>query len=218
MNRSGKSELIRYLFSLAQVPRVLVDPKGEWTIPGVPRHTLRATFPAAADAEVAAIDWTADVVHVKPAWLGQSSSSPARAQLSALYDRIMRVPGELLVWTDEGYGVSSASWAPPGLLELQVAGAGMGKGHFVATQRPRNVSRELLTEADHLWLFSPLDADDIDAARRGFPFLTQTKALELMGSLEPHGFLWADRREKRLAVCSPLTTAEMTLGAARKIA
>lgn len=197
MNRSGKSELIRYLVASVNVRRVLVDSKGEWQLPGQPRHELRATDDAGARAEVDAIDWDAPFIHVKPGWL-------ERTQLEHLFARVASLRGDLLVWIDEGYAVSSASWAPRGLNQLIVAGAGLGHGVFAATQRPRNVSKLFLTEADHLFIFPPLDVEDLKEARRGVPFLGVDQALELAATLPRHGYIWASKREGTVKVGDPI--------------
>jgi hypothetical protein len=202
MTRSGKSTLLAWFFANLRVRRALVDPKGEWQLAGVPRVDLAAHDAAGAEAEVKAkLDPAAPLFHVKPAWLGQPGS---REQLTALYAFLDRLRGPLTVWTDEAYGVSNASWAPPGLLSLQVAGAGRGHGHLVATQRPRNIAKELVTEADHVFIFPPLDTEDLIESRRGLPFLKQGDAIELAGEVPEYGYLWADRRERRVDVGDPL--------------
>jgi hypothetical protein len=207
MTRSGKSEVARFLFSQMRVRRVLVDPKREWALGvGLPRHELRAQTMDEAVAEVEAIDWTLPVVHVSPAWLGRRGSRDAsRYQLEALFARIARIPGDLHVWIDEGYGVSNSNWAPAGLLELEVAGGGRGKGTTTCTQRPVNVAKELLTEADHLFLFGPLDQEDVRESLRGCSsFLAPDRALELMASQPRHGYLYVNKPDRTYAIGPPL--------------
>lgn len=202
MQGSGKSELVRWLWSQLDNRRVLVDSKREWRVPGVDRVTLTAQTLDEAIAEVAErVDLEAPVLHVRPAWLGQPGS---KEQLTALYGALDRIRGPLTVWTDEAYAVSSASWAPPGLLELQVGARARGHGHFVATQRPRNIAKELLTEADHVFLFPPLDVEDLVESRRGMPFLPQQQALELTADVPQHGYLWVDRHTRRADIGDPL--------------
>jgi len=197
MNRSGKSELIRYLFASLNVRRVLIDPKGEWAVPGQPRHVLRSRDKIGCEREVDAIDWTAPIVHVVPGW-------EDKQQLEALFARVASIAGPMTVWIDECYGVSNASWAPSGLRQLIVAGAGLGHGVFAATQRPRNVSKLFLTEADHLFIFPPLDVEDLKEARRGVPFLGVDQALALAGELPRHGYIWASKRDGTIAKGPPI--------------
>jgi hypothetical protein len=223
MTRSGKSELARYLFSQIRVRRVLVDPKREWSLGvGVPRVELRggtgrtwADRLASAESEVDAIDWRQPVVHVSPLWLGRrGAQDAARAQLEALYARIDRISGPLHVWTDEGYGVSSASWAPAGLIALQVAGGGRGHGSTVCTQRPVNVAKEVLTEADYVVLFGPLDVDDVREALRGCSsFLAPDRALELMAKQPTYGYLLVSKPDRSFAIGPPLPAHYRTASA-----
>ncbi len=204
MNRSGKSEILRYLWSQLRCRRVLVDPKGEWQVAGAPLHRLQAQDEATARAEVAALPWAEPIVHVRPAWHG-SGNRQARAQLQALYARIALLPGACCTWTDEGYGVSSSNWCPPGLSEILVAGAARGHGHLAAFQRPRNVAVELLSEADHLFVVPPLTGDDLaHVLTNGAPFVELGEARRLVAELPRHGYLYVDRREQRLLVGDPL--------------
>jgi hypothetical protein len=216
MTRSGKSELARYLFSQIRVRRVLVDPKREWSLGvGVPRIELRAKTPEQAEAEVDRIDWRLPVLHVSPAWLGRrGAKDAARYQLEALFARIAGLPGDAHVWIDEGYGVSSASWAPAGLIQLEVAGGGMGKGTTTCTQRPVNVAKELLTEADHLFLFGPLDRQDVVESLRGCSsFLPPERALELMAAQPRYGYLYVSKPDRSYAIGPPLPASLRTASA-----
>lgn len=216
MTRSGKSELARYLFSQIRVRRVLVDPKREWSLGvGVPRVELRAQTMEAAVAEVKKIDFSQPVVHVSPQWLGRRGvKDAARYQLEALFARIMQVPGDLHVWIDEGYGVSSSSWAPAGLIELEVAGGGRGKGSTTCTQRPVNVAKELLTEADYVFLFGPLDKEDVTESLRGCSsFLPPEYALELMAHQPTYGYLFVSKPERSFAIGAPLPAHYRTASA-----
>jgi pentatricopeptide repeat protein len=207
MTRSGKSELARYLFAQMRCRRVIVDPKREWSLGvGIPRVELTATTPERAEAEVERIDFAQPVVHVSPAWLGRrGAKDAARYQLEALFGRLARLPGDLHVWIDEGYGVSSASWAPAGLIQLEVAGGGMGKGTTTCTQRPVNVAKELLTEADHLFLFGPLDREDVAETLRGCTsFIAPERALELMSAQPRYGYLYVSKPDRSYAIGPPL--------------
>jgi hypothetical protein len=204
MNRSGKSEILRHLFVRMATRRVLIDPKGEWVLAGTPMHQLTAIDPGQARAEIEAIDWSAGVVHVQPAWQG-AGAREARAQLAALYERIARIAGPCTVWTDEAYGVSSADWTPAGLFNLLVAGAGRGHGHLAATQRPRNVATELFSEADHLFVVPPLAADDFaHVLRQGAPFYPLEDARADAADLPEHGYLYVDRRSREVLQGDPL--------------
>jgi hypothetical protein len=197
MTQSGKTTFDRYAFVNMHVRRVLVDVKGELRVAGTRRVDLTATNDADAKRQVDSIDWDQPIVHVHPGYL-------VKPQLEALYKRIMEVPGDLWVWTTESYGVSTASWSPLGLRQLQTAGAGLGKGHNAESQRPVDIEKVLRTEADHVFLFPPLSTDDLKAALEGVPFLDAKRALELFNGLPEHGYLWADRRRKKVSIGPPL--------------
>jgi hypothetical protein len=209
MTRSGKSELLRYLFSVMRTRRVLVDPKGEWRVPGVTCHALTAETKEGAVEQVKAIDWSQPIVHVHPTWQGWE-------QLAALYGAIGRLPWPVVVWTDEAYGVSSAQRRPPGLIQLQVAGGGRGHGQLIATQRPRNIARELLTESEHIFIFRGLSEPDVLAALEGAPFLPPDQAIELHRALPQYGYLWVDRIRGQVDIGDPLPERLRTLGTIRK--
>jgi hypothetical protein len=197
MNRSGKSEFMRYVFVELRVRRFLIDPKGEWFIKGFPRIDLRGRDLVEARAQVKQIDWTQPFVHIKPGWR-------VKEQLEALFEELANVAGEHFTWIDECYGVSTASWCPAGLHQLLVAGAGLGQGVGACTQRPVKVAPEFFTEADHVLIFPPLEKDDFREALQGVPFVTVDEATRLAGELPQHGYLWADRREKTLSIGDPL--------------
>lgn len=207
MNGSGKSELLNWLWSQLAVRRVLVDSKREWSLAGVAPVDLRSVdndeaggFPAAR-AEVDAIDWDQPIIHVRHAALGNPGS---RGQLSALFAKIHRLPGPVSTAIHEAVKVSSAAWCPPGLREELTSGASREHGVLAASQRPRHVAKELLTEAQHVFLFPPLDVDDLKEARRGTPFLSVEQAIAWTANVPAFGYLWADRQARAVAIGDPL--------------
>ncbi len=202
MTQSGKSELANYLFSLLRVRRIVIDSKGEWTLPGVKCWHLRARDREGARFEVDGIDWQAPIIHIRHAWLGHGDGS--REQLEALFARIARLPPPSTTVLHEAYAVSSATWTPAGLLQHVTAGQGRGHGLIVCTQRPRNIATVLKTEASHVFVFPPLTTDDLDEAISGVPFLPRSQALELAATVPKYGYLWADRNERRTDVGDPL--------------
>jgi hypothetical protein len=203
MTQSGKSTLLGWLFSQLQNRRALVDPKGEWQLPGVPRYELRARTLGEARAELATLDREAPVFHFKPRWYGPTDEA-AKAQLEALYGFLDRLPGALTVWTDEAYGVCSEGWAPSGLVALTVAGASRGKGSWCATQRPVTIAKPLRTEADHIFLHPPLEADDLKELRKLAPFVPAAWLDETLAALPEFGYVWIDKRAKRYSLGDPL--------------
>lgn len=186
MTQSGKSTLARYLFEQARCRRLLVDPKHAWRVSGVLPIT-----------EVRAIDWRAPVIHFRPRWGDRDQSDELYA---AAFQRLRHA----LIWTDEAYGVSAAAWPSSAVATVQTQGATRQIGHLVCSQRPVNARRELWTEADHVFLVPPLDDDDLKTARQGFAFAPLEELRDHLAALPPYGYIWLDRRQRRLAVADPL--------------
>jgi hypothetical protein len=207
MKGSGKSELCNWFWSQLRIRRVLIDSKHEWTIPGVPVQTLHSHDAAAAHRELEAIDWEQPIVHVRPFWLGRSAGGRAegtREQLEALFGKLAELPGPLKVTIHEAYAVSSAGWAPSGLVSLAVAGRAHERSLDTCTQRPANIAVELRTEVDNVFLFPPLDREDLRESLRGVPFLSPDEARELARELPKHGYILADRENRRKMIGDPL--------------
>lgn len=143
--QTGKTTFARYLFShLDGARRVLVNVKGRVEL-GVPKVS-----------DPHAIDWSAPVIDWVPASFHRDTFADFYA---ALWEH--RGP-PTVVWTDEGAAVTSASYAPDGLLLVQQQGAEWNMGHIVCAQRCRNVKMELRTEADELYIWPGLSQPDLD--------------------------------------------------------
>jgi DNA helicase HerA-like ATPase len=192
---AGKSTLAAYLFSQFRSQRVLVDPKNEWTLRG--GASVRGIGTLARELD------RAPLVRFVPA-------TGDRAETEALYAELFQ-RRRLVVWTDEAYAVSEASWCPRGLRLLQTQGRALELGHIVCTQRPRNIARELLTEAEHIFVFRHgLAADDLHAVSLELGLSRDELRAEL-GRLEPYGFLWFDRRLQHLGACPPLPASYLAI-------
>ncbi len=198
---SGKSTLLNYLFVQYRVRRVFIDSKAEFSIAGAPVSRLRALDEAQARREVDAIDWTQPIIHVRHSWLGKPGS---REQLTALFERIAELPEPVKTTIHEATAVSSAHWWPPGLLEEAVAGARKGHGLDSASQRPRFILKNLISEATHVFLFPPLDEDDLVESRRGVPFLRPRVALEASETLPHYGYIYANRAAREWYLGDPV--------------
>jgi hypothetical protein len=138
--RSGKSEILNYLFSSIRCQRVLLDTKGgEWEIPGVEPAT-----------DVGSIDWRQPTIHV----VTQTTGTDEIAELfNAFYGR--RSP--LTVCCHElgdlcGFNAN----ATPAAVDNYISkGGAWGKGLFGGSQRPRQMPTRMKTEVQHVFITTP---------------------------------------------------------------
>lgn len=183
---SGKSTLARVHFEAARCRRMLVDPKHSWLVRDV--KPVR---------EVAEIDWKASVIHFQPRWRD-------RAQADELYGAAFRRLRHALIWTDEADGISSSNWVGSAIESIQGQGRELEIGHLALFQRPVGVARELSTEATHIFLFGLIDDDDLKLVRRGASFVDLGELRAMLSALPPHGYVWLDRRAKKVTIGDPL--------------
>jgi hypothetical protein len=142
---TGKTTFARYLFHhFDGCRRVLVNVKGRVDV-GVPKV-----------ADPGSIDWTAPLID----WVPPSFQ---RGVFEAFYEALWQHRGvPTVVWTDEGAAITSASYAPDGLVLVQQQGAEWDMGHIVCAQRCRNIKMELRTEADEFYIWPGLSQPDLD--------------------------------------------------------
>lgn len=194
--RSGKSTIAMYFFSRFRVQRVLIDPKGEWQVDGC--VTVRSP------AELAAVLERGPIVRYVPS---HDSPEEWEAVYGLLFDHGKRSRRGLVILTDECSSVGDANKYPRGFKLIQKQGAGLGIGHMVLDQRPKEIPRTAITEATHIFLVAPpLLTDDLDTIARQLREPAAKLADDLAG-FPPHGFLWFDRRADELIECPPLTPA-----------
>lgn len=146
---SGKSVALRY-FLQGYSRGVLVDPKGRASMPGWPVVYGSAAFVKA---------WPATSPHVV-ARLGPGEDR--RAWFDAVCWHIYRV-GEAGVGIDEVAGVTSSSKPSTGLDVLLMQGRELGLTVYVCTQRPLRIPPTLLSEVDHILVYTLQRRDDVEA-------------------------------------------------------
>jgi len=211
MNGNGKSELAAHLFNQVRCRRVLVDPKGDWQVAGAPRYRLRAQTESNAQAELEGVDWAAPIVHVQPDALN-------RPQLEALYAQLDRL-APCLVWTDEAYMATTGSWEPRGLRSIQTTGRSRGIGHLACTQRPKNISVTLRTEAQHIFVFRDVGSEDLASLLEHLPYVANLFDLSMtkvLAELPEYGFVWFDRGARDVRICDPLPAELLGAGIVTK--
>jgi hypothetical protein len=187
--RSGKSTLASYLFSLFGCQRCLIDPKGEWIVPG-------AVVTRRPDDLAAALD-SAPLVQFVPSTL-------ERQELEDAYEAVFVGRSDLVLWSDELGAVCLDGWAPRYLRVFNTQGAGLGLGHLQCAQRPRRIPREAVTEAQHFFIFeSGLAFDDLSDLAREMNLSVDELRSELE-ALPEYGYLWWQRRERSISAADPL--------------
>jgi hypothetical protein len=199
--QSGKTTFARHLFAgFTGARRLLVNVKREVDI-GVP-----------AVGDVAAIDWLAPVVDFIPRTL-------ERDVFEQLYERIRAAPAPRVVWLDEAAGPTGKGYAPVYLRVVQQQGGGLGIGHIVCTQRPVNIASELVTEAEHIFIFGLPGRLDLKylADEMRLPADYLAGRLEQVRARHPSGdekgsyaFVWWERATGELVDCAPLDAAWVT--------
>jgi hypothetical protein len=192
--RSGKSTLGFYHFAHFRTQRVMIDPKGEWQLPGF--VTVRAPHVLRASLErLPAIRYVPSV----------DDQDEWDAVYAALFEHGRATRRGLVILTDEVDSVGTANRYPRGLRLIQKQGAALGIGHQYFMQRPVEVPRPLITEATHIFVVAPpLLTDDLDTIARQLR-ISAAELAERLSAYPPHGFLWFDRRNDELIDCPPLT-------------
>ncbi|MGH9042679.1 MAG: hypothetical protein ACRDZ3_20885 [Acidimicrobiia bacterium] len=105
------------------------------------------------------------------------------------------------VWLDEAGQAAPAQGGPRWLNTYQVQGRKRSLGHVACHTRPREVNRNLIAQANHVFIFDLPNPDD----RRHIANLVGLPVAELeadLFALPDHGFLWWDGDV--LLSCPPL--------------
>lgn len=186
---------------------VVVDPKDEWHVRGAARVSRPRLLELALREH--------RLIHYVPS---EDSVEEWEAVYAHLFEsrRARWVRGGLIVLTDEATSMTTGNRAPRGLKLIQTQGRGLGIGHLAMTQRPRDISRVLITEAEHVWLFGPpLVLDDLTSIARELG-RSREDVRELIGELPPHGMLWWNRRADSLTYVEPLPAHLLNRSLVRK--
>lgn len=182
---TGKSLLAQRVFLSAAAPRLIIDPAdSELTdLPGAVTFSNPARPPADAP--------TARFV-------------PRDPGNRAAYDAVYRWAFERyprFVWLDEASQVAPAHGGPRWLNTYLIQGRKRGLGHVTCHARPREINRNLIAQANHVFIFDMPNPDD----RRHLADLIGLPVAELeadLAALADHGFLWWDG--DTLTSCPPL--------------
>ncbi len=189
---TGKTVLARALFAARLPPRLVIDPKADQP----------ATGGAYADGRQA-------VTFSDPARIPDAESLrfvprdpfdlDGYGRLAVtLWDR----PG-MYLWLDEAGLILPAANPPRPMLRLVTQGRARRIGMVALHQRPVEVARAFLGNAEHLAAFRLGYPDDVDTLSGFFEVPPATLA-GVLANLPPHGFAWYSRRDNILVPCAPL--------------
>jgi energy-coupling factor transporter ATP-binding protein EcfA2 len=187
----GKSVLARHLLAAMRPRKVLIDPKNE--LDGFPGATLAR----GAGGLLAALRAGEPVVRFVPV-----EGTPD--EYHRAYAAILEQPEPVVTFTDELYAPGDANSAPRGLRLLLTQGRSLGKGHIGATQRPRRVCLEAISEAQHFYLFGPPPARSDLSLLADYVGQPEPVLRHELARLEPYAYLWSDRTTGELTSWPPL--------------
>lgn len=195
---SGKSELINVLISrmAGGAQRVLLDTKAEFHVDGVDPAT-----------SVAAIDWRQPVVHFQLA-------APTIDQVEELFS-VLTTRRRIVVCVHELSDLCdyNAGKTPPSVNRYLSMGRARGQGLIGGTQRPVNIPKRILTDAQHNFVFASGFPDDSDQKAAAMTLnLPRAQALQTLGELHErygrHAYLHFDRTDRAWSAYLPLSEAE----------
>jgi hypothetical protein len=192
---SGKSTLANVLASDLRCQVAHYDTKDEWSVPDVEPVS-----------RVGALDWDQPVLHFRP----RGADGPKEAQefFAAAGQRtnLVVVVHELADLCDD-----EPSRRIPAFQAYVRKGRSHGRGLIGASQRPVCMPKISRTEAQHVFIVLPrLDGDDFDVVARMCEGVTRAELEAKLAEAEAasptgeHGYVWYDKRQRRLLWSPPM--------------
>lgn len=180
----GKTVLARKLLEAMPPPRLLIDPKAQETTAYAVTFSDPNKLP---DAPVARF-------------------VPRDPDDLTIYDRLygrVFAAGPRVVLLDEAPVAAPANGAPANLKRVLRQGRSRHIGHIATMQRPVEVNRSLLTEAEHIFLFPLHHPADLSTVA-GVMAMNPAELRATLDRCAPFGFCWYSARDSVLAVVPPL--------------
>jgi hypothetical protein len=193
---TGKSILAHHFFKT--IPIAYPDENGEggfWRIAIDPTDSIFDDSLTFADAEN--IPW-----NESPSLRFVPSVENMENEVDALYLSIMQ-HGYVWVWLDEANEISTSHKTVIGLRKVLLQGRKFQIGHAGVTPRPVDITKSLITQSEHIFIFPLADLDDRQrlAKNAGINILQFD---EDMANLEEYGYLWYSVRDRMLFSMPPL--------------
>jgi hypothetical protein len=192
--RTGKSTLARHLYLNAAGPRTIIDPYGSTAT----KIAGQVTFSDPGRATNRAGENWREAAH--------SRFVPRDPEDLDAYDAVYRwifANKTRWVWLDEAEHPLPAHGGSSWGRRVLIHGAKRMIGHLACHTRPREVNRNLVAQAAHVFVFDLPNPDDLAhiAKLAGIPVARLEGA---MASVPEHGFVWWDSRARLLTPCLPL--------------
>lgn len=196
MTGTGKSVLAHHLF--ASIPNKLPtekDPTGFWRIcidvtDSVIDDSLAFTDPLNIPwEEGSSLRFVPDV-------------NTLEASIDSLYVSIFS-HGSCWVWLDEANEVSSAHKTIFGLRRILLQGRKFQIGHCAVTPRPVDITKSIITQSEHQFIFTLVDSDDRNRIAKNIG-LTLDEFDLVMARLPKFAYLWFSIRDQTLFEMPPL--------------
>jgi hypothetical protein len=124
-----------------------------------------------------------------------------------LYTQVM-LHGDCWVWLDEANEISTSHSTVPGLRRVLLQGRKFQIGHCAVTPRPVDISRSIITQSEHLFVFPLTDPKDRARVAENVNLLPDDFDMR-MSSLENYGYLWYSVRDDSLFEMPPLPEQEV---------
>ncbi len=118
------------------------------------------------------------------------------SDLDLLYQQIM-IMGSCWVWNDEVNEVSSAHKTIPGLRKALLQGRKFLVGQCLVTPRPVDISKSILTQSEHHFIFNLIDEGDRRRIASNVGLILD-EFDQLMSGLGDHGYLWYSVRDRAI--------------------
>lgn len=196
---TGKSTLARQIFETVAEPRLVIDPADSSLTAGLAGvATVRGDGDGASVGTLLRDGFAqAGTVRFVPGQPTEPDEYDAAYRWA--FDRFPRY-----VWLDEAGIAAPASGCPRNVSRYLVQGRKRQLGHLACHTRPRDVTRDLIAQAQHVFAFDLPNPDDLAHIAKivGVPVADFER--ELRG-LPEHGFLHFDQRTRELTVCPPLS-------------
>lgn len=124
------------------------------------------------------------------------------ADLNALYLNCMD-QGSVWIWLDEANEVSTSHKTIWGMRRTLLQGRKFQVGHCAVTPRPVDISKSIITQSEHFFIFPLTDSNDRKVIAQNIGMSTD-EFDETMASLDDFGYLWFSVRQGLLLEMPPL--------------